>query len=402
MTVTLPVSLDLRSDATVVLEFHLDRLFNQEPALATADHGTTHSRQDDPVAAALKKRVESAIALREIRHAPKTVQAPVQAPSRKLIGTPYKFRVAKGFPLPVLSADFPLTNERVRLGQSLFYEMRLSRSNTQACASCHNPTFALADRRAFSTGDSGERGTRNTMPLFNLAWKNSFFWDGRAPSLRVQALQPIESPIEMHESLDHVIAELNAIGSYPRRFEEAFGSKEITSERIGIALEQYLLTRTSFDSRFDRAANGKGALTDQEKRGFELFMTEYDPRRGLKGADCFHCHGGALFTDHRFHNNGLKDEEDYGLARITGKPSDRNRFSTPSLRNIALTAPYMHDGRFATLEEVVEHYDSGLFHSPTLDPNLAKHPREGLGLTVEDKAALVAFLKSLTDPKFAD
>jgi cytochrome c peroxidase len=131
-------------------------------------------------------------------------------------------------------------------------------------------------------------------------------------------------------------------------------------------------------------------------------MTEFDPRRGLKGADCFHCHGGALFTDQRFHNNGLKDEKDLGLGAITKKGSDRNRFITPSLRNIALSAPYMHDGRFQSLDQVIDHYDSGLHRSPTLDPNLAKHPRGGLGLSKEDKAALLAFLKTLTDPQFRD
>ena len=129
-------------------------------------------------------------------------------------------------------------------------------------------------------------------------------------------------------------------------------------------------------------------------------MTEYDPRRGLQGADCFHCHGGALFTDHRFHNNGIPDDRDLGLELVTGRENDRNLFITPSLRNIALTAPYMHDGRFETLEEVIEHYNSGLRQSPSLDPNLAKHPRKGLGLSSKDKRALVSFLRTLTDPQF--
>ena len=237
------------------------------------------------------------------------------------------------------------------------------------------------------------------MPLFNLAWKNSFFWDGSSPSLRELVLHPIQSAIEMHESLPNLFAELET-ANYGPLFQSAFGSAGITEKRLGIALEQFLLTLTSYDSRFDQAARGETELTEEEKRGFELFMTEYDPRRGLKGADCFHCHGGALFTNHRFHNNGLPDERDHGLELVTGRATDRNRFITPSLRNIALTAPYMHDGRFQTLEEVVEHYDSGLHHTPTLDPNLAKHPREGLGLDEKDKTALVAFLRTLTDPQF--
>jgi cytochrome c peroxidase len=162
-----------------------------------------------------------------------------------------------------------------------------------------------------------------------------------------------------------------------------------------------LLTLTSFDSKFDRSMQGKEQLTDEEKRGFELFMTEYEPRMGQKGADCFHCHGGPLFSDHQFHNNGLSPiETDTGRERVTQDERDLYKFSTPSLRNIALTAPYMHDGRFETLEEVIEHYDHNLRRSPTLDPNLAKHPPTGMRLSSEDKKALVAFLKMLTDEKF--
>ncbi|MEO6739706.1 MAG: cytochrome C peroxidase, partial [Chthoniobacteraceae bacterium] len=137
-------------------------------------------------------------------------------------------------------------------------------------------------------------------------------------------------------------------------------------------------------------------FSDDEKRGFELFMTEFDPRTGQRGADCFHCHGGPLFSDHQFHNNGLAPSDDTGRFRITKLESDRGKFATPSLRNVALTAPYMHDGRFATFEEVVEHYSTGMQRTPTLDPNLAKHPDAGIPFSTEDKRALVAFLKTLT------
>ena len=189
---------------------------------------------------------------------------------------------------------------------------------------------------------------------------------------------------------------------YPTLFTAAFGSPEITPEKIGLALESFLLTLTSFDSKFDRAIRGETQLTSIEQRGLELFMTEYDPRREQFGADCFHCHGGALFQSQTFANNGLDSVfTDAGRAKITGKDSDKGKFSTPSLRNIALTAPYMHDGRFATLEEVVEHYSTGVKRSATLDPNLAKHPDGGIRLSKEDKAALVAFLLTLTDEKFS-
>ena len=189
---------------------------------------------------------------------------------------------------------------------------------------------------------------------------------------------------------------------YAALFAAAFGSPEVTPERIGLALENYLLTLTSFDSKFDRAMRGGPVtLTDQERRGFELFFTESDPRRGQFGADCFHCHGGANFSNHGFANNGLDSTfSDPGRYAVTRRESDCGKFSVPSLRNVAVTGPYMHDGRFATLEEVVEHYSSGVRPSATLDPNLAKHPEGGLNLSAADRAALVAFLQSLTDERY--
>ncbi len=224
------------------------------------------------------------------------------------------------------------------------------------------------------------------------------FWDGRAHSLREQVLMPVQDSHEMNETMPHVIAKLQADPGMLDAFDRAFGSREITSDRIAKAIEQNLLGITMNDSRFDRAARKELKLTDGEKRGLQLFVTEYDPSRGLRGADCFHCHGGMLFTDHAFHNNGLVlDAGDVGRAAVTGRPADSGKFKTPSLRNIALTAPYMHDGRFATLEEVVAHYDHGVQRSDTLDPNLAKHPAAGLQLSAREKADLVAFLRTLTD-----
>jgi cytochrome c peroxidase len=204
----------------------------------------------------------------------------------------------------------------------------------------------------------------------------------------------------MDSSLESVVSKLSQIPSYPPQFEAAFGSAEITPEKLGLALEQFLLTLISYNSKFDRVVQGKAQLSSEEKRGFELFFTEYDPRTGQLGADCFHCHGGALFSDFGFHNNGLDDVEylrDDGRADVTGRTSDRARFKTPSLRNVAVTGPYMHDGRFGTLEEVVSHYVSGVKRSETLDPNLAKHPEGGVPLSKEDQKALVAFLKMLTE-----
>jgi cytochrome c peroxidase len=219
---------------------------------------------------------------------------------------------------------------------------------------------------------------------------------------------PIQDHTEMDESLTNLVAKFAATGGmtcstndYPALFTTAFGSPEITAEKIGLALEQFVLTLTSFDSKFDRAMSGKDKLTANEQRGFELFMTEYEPRTGQYGADCFHCHGGATFSTHGFANNGLDAEcKDSGRYEVTKREGDRGKFAVPSLRNVAVTAPYMHDGRFQTLEEVVEHYSSGVKRSATLDPNLAKHPAGGLTLSAADKAALVAFLKSLTDERY--
>ena len=189
---------------------------------------------------------------------------------------------------------------------------------------------------------------------------------------------------------------------YAGLFEAAFGSPEITAEKIALALENYLLTLTSFDAKFDRVLRGEETFTPDEQRGFELFSTEYDPRRDQFGADCFHCHGGPLFQSQTFANNGLDNTgSDLGREKVTGKASDRGKFAVPSLRNVALTGPYMHDGRFRTLAEVVEHYSPGVVRSAPLDPNLAKHPDGGVPLTAADKQALVAFLEALTDEKLS-
>ncbi len=398
VVISLPIALTLTKPTVLEIDVHIDRIFGGEHPLKIGANPSSHSREGDPVARKFKQQLPAAFELRSIRQA-QSAADPKPSSHPQLIGTPYRFEIARGFPIPVLPTSPPLTNERVTLGKRLFNDPLLSSTNQQSCASCHQTAHAFSDPRRFSEGATGSLGTRNSMPLFNLAWKNSFFWDGSSPSLRELVLHPIQSAIEMHESLPNVIAKLES-ASYGPLFEAAFGSSGITERRLGIALEQFLLTRTSYNSRFDKAARGESELTEMEKRGFELFMTEYDPRRGLKGADCFHCHGGALFTDHRFHNNGIPDDLDLGLELVTGRETDRNLFITPSLRNIALTGPYMHDGRFETLEEVIEHYNSGLHRSPSLDPNLAKHPQKGLGLATEDMRALVSFLRTLTDPQF--
>ncbi|MDP4722113.1 MAG: cytochrome C peroxidase [Akkermansiaceae bacterium] len=394
-TVTLPLERTPRNESRIAIALDAQKLLQ---ALSFEKDGTTtHSREGDPIAARLKANLQPAFRIAAIREGgmppPPNPPAPIDLPANP---EGYPITLPKHIPLPALPSDNPLLTTRVALGEKLFHETQLSKNNSISCASCHQGE-TMSDPRKLSLGTEGLPGTRHSMPLFNLAWKTSFMWDGSAPTLRDQAMIPIQHHLEMDESLSNITAKLKADPTYPPLFTAAFGSGEITPENIGLALENFLLTRLSFDSKLDQSMKGQATLTDQEKRGFELFFTESEPRMGKLGADCFHCHGGAHFTDHSFHNNGLTPTADLGLEKTTGKPTDRYKFSTPSLRNIALTAPYMHDGRFATLEEVIDHYNSPIPLSETLDPNLAKHP-QGLGLSTDDKAALIAFLKTLSDP----
>ena len=398
MSVEMPVELTV-SNRNLRVELSLDLRGVFGDLRLAADASTTHSRDGDPLAAALARRISRAFTVRGVVDAPPPViAAGTRATALPPGATPYRFTFSSHFPQPALPLDNPLTEEGVRLGHDLFLEPMLSRSDSISCGSCHQPSAWFSDPRRFSPGADRALGTRQSMPLFNLAWKSSFFWDGRAPTLRAQVVQPIQNPIEMHETLENVEAKLAAHPDYPARFAQVFGSPGVTRERLALALEQFLLTLLSYDSRFDRSLRGEEELTAAEKRGFELFHTEFDPVRGQRGADCFHCHGGPLFQSQAFGNNGLDEASaDAGRFVVTDREGDRGKFAVPSLRNIALTAPYMHDGRFSTLEEVVAHYDRGLRRSPTLDPNLAKHPPQGLGLSAEDQAALVAFLHSLTE-----
>jgi len=394
--VTLPISLDFKSASAINIDFDITSLLAvPRPVVFSRDGSSTHSRKGDKMAAALAANLPGAFRLRYIEIAEDQDVAGPKKPPLYLPENPrpFPFKMSATFPLPSLPMDNPLLKGRVELGRKIFSDTRLSRDGSLSCASCHLHGKAFTDGLAKSVGIDGRAGTRNSMPLFNLAWKDQFFWDGRAASLRDQVTMPIESHLELDDSLENVVAKLSAEDSYLAAFSQAYASPEVTTEKIALALESFLLTLTSYDSKFDRAMAGKAELSEQEKRGLELFMTEYEPRSRQFGADCFHCHGGPLFSDHDFHNNGL-----HPLAGDEGIGG--GRFATPSLRNVALTAPYMHDGRFSSLEEVVAHYNSGLQRSDQLDPNLAKHPKTVLGLTKSDEAALVAFLKALTDPKY--
>lgn len=300
---------------------------------------------------------------------------------------------------PIIPIHNPQTLEGVTLGKKLFFDPILSSDSSISCAHCHAPSAAFSDNAIVSVGVNGATGNRNSMPLFNLAWNydERFFWDGRIFSLEHQAQEPITNSLELNSLWEDVIAKLNEDASYPELFQLAFPSETINQETISKAIAQFERTLISANSKFDRYLLGQENLTASELNGFNVFM---DESRG----DCFHCHGSdqnPLWTDNQFHNNGLDAIfTDLGLAVFTGDPSDNAKFRTPSLRNLAFTAPYMHDGRFATLEQVINHYSEGLQDSPTIDPLMKKVAEGGVGLSAQDKADLKAFLLTLTDTSF--
>jgi len=319
--------------------------------------------------------------------------------------TPYVMEYGN-LPEPNLPADNALTQQGVQLGRMLFYEKMLSLDGSQSCASCHNQADGFSDTLRFSVGVEMLEGKRQAMSVFNMAWNsNQFFWDGRAHSLREQSLEPIEDPLEMNESLDNVIAKLSNSQMYQDQFTRAFGSQDVTAEKMSLALEQFMLSIVSYDSKYDKFLAGEGQLSESEERGRLLFETEYSPFfPEFSGADCVHCHGGANFENDQYMNNGLDIDagfSDLGRELATGSVNDRAKFKVPTLRNIELTPPYMHDGRFNTLEEVIEHYDLHIKQSSTLDPALIQvADNGGLNLTEQDKIDLVNFLKTLTDQTF--
>jgi len=373
-SVELPVELDMSQGRLLRVAFHADRIF--EGLAISKENSSTHSRDSDSTAGLIRENLRHAFEMKNVTATPDFAEA--VARSKALIApeaTLYRFTFPSDFPRPSLPEDNPLTEEGVELGRRLFHDRGLSGNGSQSCATCHERRDAFSDRRKFSIGAFGDVGKRQSMPLFNLAWKSAFFWDGRTPTLRAQTLEPMKNPVEMHSDLAEVRKRVVEGRHYPDMFATAFGTGEVDEDRISRALEQYLLTLVSDDSKFDRAARGQARLSEEERRGEVLFTTEYDPARGLRGADCFHCHGGPLFRSADFANNGLDSmPTDAGRFIATGRDGDSGKFAVPSLRNVALTAPYMHDGRFATLEEVIAHYDHGVSKSATLDPNLAKHP----------------------------
>jgi cytochrome c peroxidase len=319
------------------------------------------------------------------------------------VTTPYQLEIPDLFEnnilAPVIPSDNPMTFEGVSLGKKLFFDPILSGNTMQSCADCHAPENAFSDTRRFSDGINGVFGTRNTMPLFNLAWNydKKFFWDGNTFSLEHQAFVPVSDPTEMNSRWADVELKLQQHNEYPDLFKTAFGTTKIDSTLVTKALAQFERTLISANSKFDNFLLGKTILTPEELNGFNIFMDE------TKG-DCFHCHGSdknPLWTDNTFHNNGLDQTfADLGLGAVSGDPADNGKFKTPSLRNLAFTAPYMHDGRFETLDAVINHYSEGLKNSSTIDPLMKKVNQGGVQLSATDKANLKAFLLTLSDYDF--
>jgi len=309
--------------------------------------------------------------------------------------TPYNLVIPEGLPPMNIPSTNPLTVEGVALGKRLFYDPILSRDNTQSCANCHLQDFGFTDPNQFSTGIDGIAGTRNAMPLINLGWQTKFFWDGGANGLESQVLGPITNPIEMHETMANVVAKLNAHAEYPGLFNAAFGDGEISSQKIMRAIAQFERTLISGNSKYDKYMRGEVLLTSQELNGKTLF-------EDMEKGDCVHCHStGSTFSDFEFRNTGLDSiPVDDGRYLITLNPSDRGKFKTPSLRNIELTGPYMHDGRFQTLLECVEHYNTGFRYAENLDPNLFFAVKGRL--SQQEMEDIVAFLKTLTDMEFVN
>ncbi len=320
-----------------------------------------------------------------------------------LAPTPYSFPRLNYFPPMPVSPSNPVTAEGAELGRYLFYDPVLSADSTISCSSCHKQEFAFSDApNKFSLGIGGQAMKRNTMPLFNLAWYSSFFWDGRAASLEEQVFRPVQAHDEMNLRWPEAVKRISRSDFYPEKFSAAFGPQTIDSVLIAKAIAQFERTLISHDSKYDRVLRGEAAFTEDEYDGLVLVNEQH------KG-DCLHCHttdADALGTTGKFSNNGLDtatysgNYRDAGRGAVTGNIKEYGAFKIPSLRNVGLTAPYMHDGRFQTLEEVVDFYGEGVKTGVNTDSKMEFAHRGGNRLTAEERKKVVAFLHTLTDSTF--
>ena len=320
--------------------------------------------------------------------------------------TPYEIEIPFGFPTNLnIPEDNPMTVEGVELGRYLFYDGRLAgradEGKNMSCSSCHKQenSFVVGMPRPHPIGLDGISTHHAMLPLVNLVWNyGTYGWNGSVSSIEEDVLVVITDPTEFGSSYEAVENAIREIPGYPALFEKAFGTREVTVERIAKAIAQFVRTLISADSRFDRHLRGEVQLSQSELKGFVLFTTE-------EGADCFHCHGGSgnpLFTTNLFYNNG-KDSvftDPADRYSITGDPMDRGAYKATTLRNIELTAPYMHDGRFETLDEVIDMYAHELVWTPYIDPLMHHIATGGNQLVPSEKSHLKAFLLTLTDTAF--
>ncbi|MDX2001896.1 MAG: cytochrome c peroxidase [Chitinophagales bacterium] len=301
----------------------------------------------------------------------------------------YVLNLPKGFPALSIPADNQLTHERVQLGKLLFFDPRLSRDSSISCSSCHLPEKAFSDVFAISPGVEGRKGFRNSPTLANIGYSTRFFMDGGVPTLELQVLAPIADHNEMDFSLPALVERLIADKNYQFMAKQAYGRDTLDVYCITRALAAYERTLLSGNSPYDQYINDGSttSLTPDEIRGMNLFFGK---------ANCSKCHSGHTFTDYTFRNNGIYESyADSGRCRVTQLPEDRGKFKVPTLRNIALTAPYMHDGSFSSLEDILEHYNTGGKNHPNKDPLV-----QPLNLSDQEKQDIIAFLRSLTDTEF--
>jgi cytochrome c peroxidase len=323
------------------------------------------------------------------------------------VNTPYNLEEPSHFPKMVIPVNNLLTIAGVDLGRRLFYEKRLSGDNSLSCAGCHSPKESFTDKNQFSRGIDGKLGRRNSMALVNLGYQKFFFWDGRSKTLEEQILEPVQDPIEMHQSWKDAVIKIKADANYRKAFYVAFGTDQIDSTLVSKAIAQFLRTMVSGFSKYDvmyKQANNLTLSTKEQNLSTKITNEDwagYDLFKSLNGGDCFHCHNGPLMHVELFSNNGLDQTFlDLGRGEVTKNPSDFGKFKVPTLRNIALTGPYMHDGRFETLDEVIEHYSSGIKISPTISPLIEFANQGGVQLDAFEKGLIKKFLLTLTDEEF--
>jgi len=306
---------------------------------------------------------------------------------------PFVLEVPLGLKPLTANPDNEITQEKIELGKQLYFDTRLSKDDSVSCASCHDPKKGWSNGAAVATGIGGQKGGRSAPTIINAAYQKFQFWDGRADFVEGQALGPIQNPIEMNMPLDELVAKLSGIQGYREQFKQVFGSDEIKSEHIAQAIAAFERTILSGNAPYDRfKAGDKTALSESAQRGMKLFFGK---------AHCSACHVGANFTDGAFHNLGVSikhEKPDAGRFELTKLEGDRASFKTPTLREIARTAPYMHDGSLSTLEDVVEYYSKGGTDNPQLDEEIFV-----LNLTAQEKSDLVTFLKEGTaSPEYPD